>query len=229
MHFFVFLYLVFNPLIRLEGEPMNFSQIENKTQIELPQGGSIFSENFLINIGYLSSQYDSKGEISGEGSGGVFFSNGSSSLSGENLFFDNHILSILGNVEALFEDVVELESDSAVLSIEKNNFVFERIERNPKFFYKNFSLSANLINFDILESSFSGKEDVFFEFYSDLDAFNGNANFFHGSIKDNLIYFSNIFLSNDKGYDIESEYVEINTETIQFKFDGKFELTIRND
>ena len=80
MHFFVFLHLFLNPLIRLEGEPMNFSQIENKTQIELPQGGSIFTEDFLINIGYLLSQYDSKGEISGEGSGGVFFSNASSSF-----------------------------------------------------------------------------------------------------------------------------------------------------
>ncbi len=229
MHFFVFLHLFLNPLIRLEGEPMNFSQIENKTQIELPQGGSIFTEDFLINIGYLLSQYDSKGEISGEGSGGVFFSNASSSLSGESLFFDNHILSILGNVKGLFEDVVELESDSALLSIEKNNFVFEKIKRSPKFFYKNFSLSANLINFDILESSFSGKEDIVFEFYSDSGSFNGKADFFNGSIKDDLIYFSNIFLSNDKGYDIKSEHVEINTETMEFKLHGKFELTIKDD
>jgi len=229
MYFFVFLNLFFNPLIRLEGEPMNFSQIQNKTQIELPQGGSIFTEDFLINIGYLLSQYDSKGEISGEGSGGVLFSNTSSSLSGESLFFDNHTLSIVGNIEGLFEGVVELESDSALLNIEKNNFVFEKMKRSPEFFYKNFSLSANLINFDISESSFSGRENVVFKFHSDSASFNGNADFFNGSIKDNLIYFSNILLSNDKGYDIKSEHVEINTETTQFKLHGKFELMIKND
>ena len=135
----------------------------------------------------------------------------------------------MGNVKGLFEDVVEFESDSALLSIEKNNFVFEKIKRSPKFFYKNFSLSANLINFDILESSFSGKEDIVFEFYSDSGSFNGKADFFNGSTKDDLIYFSNIFLSNDKGYDIKSEHVEINTETMEFKLHGKFELTIKDD
>ncbi len=229
MHFFIFLNFIFSPSIEFRGEPMYFSHIGDKTQIELPQGGDIFAEDFSIKIGYLFSEYDSKGEVYGKGSDGVFFSNSSSSLFGQDLSFDNYTLSISGDVKGSFENVVEFESDSVFLDIEKNNFLFKKIERSPTFLYKDFLMRGNLINLDLTAGSFEGKEDIYFEFHNRSNSFIGNADSFHAGLEENLVYFSNIFLSNGEEYDMKSEYIKINIETMQLESNGSFELVIKND
>ncbi len=230
MIFYIFLiFFSTNPSIKIEGEPMYFSQTKDKTQVELPKGGSLVSDEFLIEAGYLFSDYDLKGNLNVKGSNGILFSNDSYSLLAESFLFDNQTLNISGNVEGFFEDFLKFKSDTVVLDFKKNNLIFEKTIKKPLLLYRDFSLSSDFFNFDLSENFFSGEKNVQFHFSKDFDFVSGTADSFNLNMEENLVSFYEIFLNYSKGYDIKSEYVEMDIQTMEMKSNGYFELKIDND
>ena len=59
--------------------------------------------------------------------------------------------------------------------------------------------------------------------------FNGTASSFRYSSDSGLLNFYDVFLHNNKGYDVKAEYLELNEVKKELNLSGNFDIRLKDD
>ena len=228
MNFLIILSFVFFEPITVQGEPIVFDNLDDRTQIDFPQGGEISGPGFSINANYLFGEYFLDKSFSMRGSKGVVFEGDSIKVNGYELMFKNDLVSISESVNGYFQDF-EFESNLIIMDIEKNHFTLSGKEEKPLISNNFFSISANFIKLDMHDKFLNAEEDVHFNFDKNSMNFNGTASSFRYSSDSGFLNFYDVFLHNNKGYDVKAEYLELNEVKKELNLSGNFDIRLKDD
>ena len=228
MNFLIILNLILFQPITVHGEPILFNSLEDRTQIDFPEGGEILGPAFSIHANYLFSEYFLDKSFSMEGSKGVVFEGDSIKVNGYDLVFKNDLVNISESVNGYFQDF-KFESNVMILDIQKNQFSLSGKEEKPLIFNDFFSISANFVQLNMNDQFLNAEKNVYFDFDKNSMNFHGTASSFEYRSDLGLLNFYNVFLSDDKGYDLKAEYLELNERKKELNLSGSFEIRLKND
>lgn len=228
MNFLIILNLILFEPITVHGEPILFNNLEDRIQIDLPEGGEILGPGFSINANYLFSEYFLDKSFSMEGSKGIVFEGDSMKVNGYELLFKNDLVSISESVNGYFQDF-KFESNLMILDIQKNQFSLSGNEQKTLIFNNFFSISANFVQFNMNDQFLSAKKNVYFNFDKNSMNFHGTALSLEYKSDLGLLNFHDVFLSDDKGYDVKAEYLELNESKKELNLSGDFEIRLKDD